>query len=134
MSRRCNRPYWEILGIRRTMLRAAIERGDLPKKKDKAFIQSLEASPPAWLVRDRKATARLREKRKVRRDATEQKRRAAFERQYGREIEIADAYLRAIKDNGDTDAWAAQALRDAGITHLADGTPIRRHGADSDPA
>ncbi|KUH85502.1 hypothetical protein AU186_22330 [Mycobacterium sp. GA-1999] len=79
-------------------------------------VCELLAAPPGWLIA-------AQEQRQVRaaRERADAQRRAARE---ARELELAEAYLRAIKDRGDTDAWAAGVLHDAGIhsIDLGDGT------------
>jgi hypothetical protein len=55
------------------------------------------------------------------RDAALHPRRAAREAD---ELELAEAYLRAMKDRGDTDGWAAGALHAARIHHIGLGDGV----------
>jgi hypothetical protein len=54
-------------------------------------------------------------------DAARHPRRGAREAD---ELELAQAYLRAIKDGGDTDGWAAGVLRAAGFHHIERGDGV----------
>ncbi len=84
-------------------------------------VAGLLTDPPAWLVseRDRRAAHPAGEV-------------AAQQRQ----DEIDEAYVRAVKDTGDTDSWAAGVLQTAGIHRIIgrDGVevpvlpPLRRFG------
>jgi hypothetical protein len=81
-------------------------------------VAALLSSPPTWLLeaQARRAAHLQREQAAARRRADRQK----------AERELADAYVRAVKDRGDTDAWAAGVLHAAGIHRLdlGDGTIV----------
>jgi hypothetical protein len=66
----------------------------------------LSAEPPGWLI----AACEHRE-------AQRERDRACRERRAAREADelVVEAYLRAMKDCGDTDGWAAGALHSARI-------------------
>lgn len=72
-------------------------------------VEGLLAAPPPWLVDERQRRAAH-----LAREAADRKRRDE------RELELADALLRAYKDGGDTDSWAAAALHNAGIHTIVD--------------
>jgi hypothetical protein len=99
---RVDRNSADRLGI---AVRVVKERGISP-----GDVDDLVAAPPEWLIiaQERRTAHRERE----RADAP---RRAARETQ---ELEVAEAYLRAIKDGGDTDAWAAGVLHAAGLHRI----------------
>lgn len=88
------------------------------KKRDIASsdVSDLLAAPPHWLI-----AAQEQRRAQVERELADTQRRAEREAQ---EAELAEAHLRVIKDRGDTDAWAARVLHDAGIhsIDLGDGT------------
>jgi hypothetical protein len=81
-------------------------------------VEELLASSPAWLI-----TACQRCQGQREREWADAQRRAARE---AGEREVAEACLRAIKDRGDTDAWAAGVLHAAGIHQIdfEDGTSV----------
>lgn len=91
-----------LLGVTSTALR---QHGW--KTASPARVQAALADPPGWLSIERE-----RRNVQVDRDRSDAERRAATE---SRQAEIDAAYWRALKDGGDTDAWAAGVLHRAGI-------------------
>jgi hypothetical protein len=75
-----------------------------------ADVADLVAAPPEWLV-----IAEQRRRAHREREQADAQRRAARE---AHELQVAEAYLRAVKDGGDTDAWAASVLHAAGIHRI----------------
>ena len=65
-------------------------------------VAALLQDPPLWLLQERK---------RWRRHLLDQERLTAKPS----ETEVAEAWMRALKDGGDTDKWAADTLRFAGI-------------------
>ncbi|WP_204080384.1 hypothetical protein [Mycobacterium riyadhense] len=76
------------------------------------------AAAPDWLI-----VARERRRAQAERERADAQRRAA---RVAEERELAEAYLRAITDRGDTDAWAAGVLHGAGMHRidLGDGNVV----------
>lgn len=103
------------LGVASSMLR---QQGW--KTASEARIGAVESDCPDWLIVGRQRLANKRDRAERARQRREQgqdgaatrSRRAHLEQ---RDLEIADAYLRAVKDRGDTDSWAAGVLHLAGI-------------------
>lgn len=79
---------------------------------DPSDVEAILADPPDWLVTERK-----RKRTQVERAKADAERRDAAD---ARQAEIDDAYLRAYKDGGDTDGWAAGVLHAAGIHTIVD--------------
>lgn len=94
------------LGISRMGLR----RSGMDRTFTRDELAELTAEPPDWLKQERNAAARVE-----RAEAAACERRRQREQ---RELEFADAWVRAFKDRGDTDAWAARVLHDAGVHEI----------------
>jgi hypothetical protein len=90
--------------------RGALWRAGQDRSYSRAEIAGLVADPPEWLISAREHCRAQRE----RQDLDRQRR---FAREAG-ELEFAEAYLRAIKDRGDADGWAADVLHAAGIYRI----------------
>jgi hypothetical protein len=75
-----------------------------------AEVADLLAAPPEWLV-----IAQQRRRAHRERERADAQRRAVRE---AHELDVAEAYLRAVKDGGDTDAWAAGVLHAARIHRI----------------
>ncbi len=73
-------------------------------------VGALLAAPPDWLIVAQQRRQAHREQEQA--DAQRRADRETHER------EVAEAYLRAVKDGGDTDAWAASVLHAAGIHRI----------------
>jgi hypothetical protein len=94
------------LGVRR----GALRRAGQDRSYSRAEIAELRADPPMWLMAAREQRQAQRE-----RERADQQGRAARE---AAELELAEGYLRALKDRGDTDGWAAGVLHRAGIHRI----------------
>jgi Family of unknown function (DUF5997) len=90
--------------------RGALRRAGQDRCYSPAEIADLRADPPRWLI-----VAREQRKAWWEREQADRERRTA--RQAG-ELELADAYRRALKDRGDTDCWAAGVLDSGGIHRI----------------
>jgi hypothetical protein len=90
--------------------RGALWRAGQDRSYSRAEIAVLKASPPDWLVAARQHRQAQRDRERANRE-----RRAARE---AGETELAEAYLRAVKDGSDTDARAAGVLHRAGIHEI----------------
>jgi hypothetical protein len=90
--------------------RGALRRAGEDRSYSRAEIAELRADPPGWLV-----TAREHRRAQRERERIDRPRRVAREAE---ELELAEAYLRAFKDRGETDSWAASVLHAAGIHRI----------------
>ena len=90
--------------------RGALRRAGQDRSYSGAEIADLRADPPEWLIAGREQRKAQRERERIVRQ-----RRAARD---AAELELAEAYLRAVKDRGDTDSWAAGVLQAAGIHRM----------------
>jgi Family of unknown function (DUF5997) len=102
------------LGVSRGSLRWAGQ----DRSYSRAEIAALVADAPEWLIAAREHFRAQRE-----REHLDRQRRAAHEAD---ELQLAQAHLRAIKDRGDTDGWAASVLHAAGVhwIDLGDGEVV----------
>lgn len=92
------------------MSRGALRRAGQDRSYSRAEIAALSPDPPRWLIAAREHREAQRERERVCRE-----RCAAREAD---EVVVVQAYLRAMKDRGDTDGWAARVLHGAGIHQI----------------
>jgi Family of unknown function (DUF5997) len=90
--------------------RAGLRRAGMDRSYSPAEIAALKAAPPEWLL-----AARFHRQAQRERERADRERRV---RRDAEEMELTEASLRAVKDRGHTDAWAAGVLRRAGIHEI----------------